>query len=73
MYWLSAHFLTLLFCYLKCCILGVSGVKLPSCTKVSEGHTISLTVKCDLDAELDNKVKNLSCLNLVNGSTKYTL
>ena len=36
--------------------LGVSDVKLPACTTVSEGHKISLTVKCDLDAELDNKV-----------------
>lgn len=36
--------------------LGVSDVKLPTCTTVSEGHVISLTVRCDLDADLDNKV-----------------
>lgn len=37
-------------------LLGVSDVKLPACTSLSEGHKISLTVKCDLDAELDNKL-----------------
>lgn len=49
--------------------LGVSDVKLPACTTVSEGHKISLTVKCDLDAELDNKVKSFiynTCLNVFN-------
>ena len=37
---------------------------LPACTTVSEGHVISLTVKCDLDAELDNKVNSfiLHCI-----------
>ena len=46
--------------YLFHFFLGVSDVKLPACTRVSEGHKISLTVKCDLDAELDNKVKKFS-------------
>ena len=47
-----------MFCYFKCCILGVSDVKLPMWTSVCEGLIISLTVKCDLDAEMDNKVKS---------------
>ena len=48
--------------YFKIYFLGVSDIKLPACTTVSEGHKVSLTVKCDLDAELDNKVN--SCIKI---------
>lgn len=54
--WFLLHFLNF-----QCCVIffpGVSEVKLPACTTVSEGHQLRLTVKCDLDAELDNKVKS---------------
>lgn len=42
--------------------LGVSDLRVPTFTEASEGEVISLKVVCTLNAELDNKVSDVSCL-----------